>query len=157
MSSGVLAPIVIDNLWISDIQFCVLGEPAENMRLNVQEEHRMEDVVKDESGSYHLEGSLRVTADLVDEASPEKPLVHSHAEVRVWMSVPAAIDESGEDPRRYLAANAISITYSHARSSIMVLAGMTPIRSFILPAVLPYSVLDEGANGGSSPSDTEQG
>lgn len=72
MSSGVLAPIVIDNLWISDIQFCVLGEPAENMRLNVQEEHRMEDVVKDESGSYHLEGSLRVTADLVDEASPEK-------------------------------------------------------------------------------------
>lgn len=29
----------------------------------------------------------------------------------------------------------------------MVLAGMSPIQSFILPAVLPYSILDEGANG----------
>ncbi len=71
------------------------------------------------------------------------------------MSVPVAIDESGEDPQRYLAANAISIAYSHARSSIMVLAGMSPIQSFILPAVLPYSILDEGANGEPDSSEEE--
>ncbi|MBE5023990.1 hypothetical protein INF26_03880 [Olsenella sp. DSM 107455] len=155
MSSGVLAPIVIDHLWVSDIQFSILGDPAENMRLNVQEQHRIEAATKDESGSYHLEGSLLVTADLVDEASPERPLVHSHAEIRIWVSVPAAIDKIGEDPQRYLAANAISIAYSHARSSIMVLAGMSPIQSFILPAVLPYSILDEGANGEPDSSEEE--
>lgn len=155
MSSGVLAPIVIDHLWVSDIQFSILGDPAENMRLNVQEQHRIEAATKDESGSYHLEGSLLVTADLVDEASPERPLVHSHAEIRIWVSVPAAIDKSGEDPQRYLAANAISIAYSHARSSIMVLAGMTPVPSFVLPPVLPYSVLDEGSIEGANPADVE--
>ena len=71
------------------------------------------------------------------------------------MSAPAEIDESWENPQRYLAANSISIAYSHARSSIMVLAGMTPIQSFILPAVLPYSILDEGVNGDPDSSGTE--
>ncbi len=152
MSNGVLAPIVIDHLWVSDIQFTILGDPAENMRLNIQEQHHMEDIVRNESGGYYLEGSLRVTADLVDEVSPDKPLVHSHAEVRITVSVPADIDKSGENPQRYLAANAISIAYSHARSSISVLAGMTPIQAFILPPVLPYSILDEGVNGNSDSS-----
>ena len=37
----------------------------------------------------------------------------------------------------------------------MVLAGMSPIQSFILPAVLPYSILDEGANGEPDSSEDE--
>lgn len=43
---------------------------------------------------------------------------------------------------RYLATNAVSMLYATGRTYIEMLASMTPIQRFTLPAIDPYKVVD---------------
>lgn len=147
MSNDILAPIRINNLFLTDIQFQLANSPAEHMSLRVEENHNIEAFSRDaKTDLYSLTLVFRLDANLIDEDNPEDVLVHSHAQIIIDVSVPSDIDQSGQNPKIYLESNAISMAYAHARSSIMMLAGLSPMQSFVLPPILPYAVIaDEDA------------
>ena len=146
--SNILAPLRIIDLCATDLQFTIIGSPVDDMRLNIQEQHRTSDLETSKSGDcYTLDLDLDLDADLLNPEDRDHPLLHSHATINIKVSVSKEIDNSGEDPRRYLEANAVSIAYSHARSSLMMLAGLTPVQTFVLPAILPYNAIENKASG----------
>lgn len=144
MSDSILAPVQILDMFLTDIQFHIEQSPASSMIMHVQEQHDVSEVQKTEDDSaYWLTMEVTVDAALSNQDDADDVRARATACVHVSVAVPAEIDRSGTDRDAYLEANALSIAYSHARSCIMALAGMSPMRSFILPAVLPYNMLDD--------------
>lgn len=144
MNDSILAPIQILDMFVTDIMFHIEQSPADSMTMHVREDHRYSVPQKTEDGlAYMLNMDMDVSATLSDTNDPDDIRAQAGASVHISVAVPSDIDKSGIDCDSYLKANALSMAYGHARSCIMTLAGMSPMTSFILPPVLPYSMLDE--------------
>ena len=142
MMVDIIAPIQIDELYLVNSEFRIASSPAPNMVLQLNEEHQYDNYQTNETEmTYELSMTMSVNADLVNEEERDDVRVHAFCQVFIEVSVPKNIDESDADPLEYLKANALSMAYSHARSCIMMNAGLSPISTFVLPAILPYSIL----------------
>lgn len=143
MNESILAPIQILDMFVTDIMFHVEQSPADSMTMHVREDHRYSAPQKTEDGlAYTLSMDMDVDAALSDTDDPDDIRARGGVSVHISVAVPSDIDESDIDRDSYLRANALSMAYGHARSCIMTLAGMSPMTTFILPPVLPYSMLD---------------
>ncbi len=141
MSTSYLAPLQLKGLTLSQCDYKIEDTPAEQMSLSMDTDATMEQMVETE-GSFELAAELGVTADLVDAHDPKTTCLHSYARVRVDVAIPKSLVPDASVAQNYLCLNATSIGYSHIRSCLMMIMGLSPAAGIMLPAVLPQPLAD---------------
>lgn len=143
MSNEAIAPVRIRDMDLIDVSFNLAQAPADSMTLKMRLDYDSSGVemLPHEAG-YQVTLQLSVNAAYVNVADQDDVRAEAHVRVLTTVYVTKDIDNSGEDPKRYLEGNALSMSYAHARSCLMMIAGMTPMQSFVLPPILPYALLD---------------
>ena len=140
MSRSIFAPVFIDHMWLSSISFDLEREPAESMMVKVDVDFEAGPLKRDEDGLWHEEMIVSVTGCLVSDRDESDVRLSASARIETAVGVNAG-SKSEKDVKRYLTMNALSMSYSHARSCIMTVSGLSPMRDFILPPVLPDEVM----------------
>ena len=141
MSNGtIFAPISIDRMWLTKVDFDIDPQPADKMVVKVDIDLGRGHVERSDDGTLHETIELSVRALLVNEDDEDDVRMSASASMVTEVSTdfPDLSDEEGE---RYLTRNAISMSYSHARSCIMAVSAMSPMRGFMLPPILPDEIL----------------
>lgn len=138
ISDSVIAPIKLRTLTISDVHFRLAEESLDDMKLDLGFDYKTSE--PDNSGSggvYALRANLGLSATLANPEDPTDIRLDSGTNVLVEVAIGCSCFESAEAACDYLATNALSMAYAHARSVLMTVAGMTPINNFILPPIIP--------------------
>ena len=154
--SATLAPISIDRMWLTKVDFDIDPEPADKMVVKVDIDLRSGHVSRSDDGVMHETIELAVRARLVNEDDEEDVRMSASASMVTEVSTdfPNLSDEAGE---RYLIRNAVSISYSHARSCIMAVSAMSPMGGFTLPPILPDEILRSHDDGDAEGGQDEKG
>ena len=142
--SSIFAPVFIDRMWLTDIGFNLGTEPADSMTVKVDISYEASELAKDEDGICRESINLTVRAFLVNEKDDDDVRLSAMARIQTFVgaNLPGISDDEAE---RYLTKNALSMSSAHARSCIMSVTSLSPMRGFILPPVIP----DEVINGAS--------
>ena len=139
-NSTIFAPISIDRMWLTKVDFDIDPQPADKMVVKVDIDLGRGHVRRSDDGVMHETIELAVRALLVNEDDEDDVRMSAKASMVTEVSTdfPNLSDEEGE---RYLTRNAISMSYSHARSCIMAVTAMSPMGGFTLPPILPDEIL----------------
>lgn len=141
ISNAIIAPIQLNALKVIDVHLKLTGEEADNMKLNLGIEYKTSEVDGNESdGVYALRASLALAASLANPENESDIRLDSGASILIDVSIDASYFKAPEEARDYLAKNALSMAYAHARSVLMTIAGMTPAGDFILPPIIPSAI-----------------
>lgn len=138
--STIFAPISIDRMWLTKVDFAIDPEPADKMVVKVDLDLGKGHVNRSDDGVVHETVELAVRALLVNEDDEDDVRMSASASMITEVSTdfPGLSDEDAE---RYLTRNAVSMSYSHARSCIMAVSAMSPMGGFTLPPILPDEIL----------------
>ena len=144
--SSIFAPIFIDRMWLTDIGFNLDVEPADSMTVKVDINYEVSGLTRDEDGVCRESIDLTVRAFLVNEEDDDDIRLSAMARIQTFVGadLPGISDDKAE---RYLAKNALSMSYAHARSCIMSVTALSPMRGFILPPVIPDEIINEASQG----------
>ena len=146
MSDNFIAPIQVADLFVVESNFRIEQAPAANMDLRIDVDYHVVQLAREGgNGSASLE--LRACACLVDKDGDRDEKMHADATVHIAVSSSLPDDVTDEAAREYLLTNAISMAYSHAKSYLMVVTGLSPMGSLTIPAILP----SELAKGDDTP------
>lgn len=140
--TSIFAPVSIDRMWLTHINFDLGQRPADDMVVKVDVNFNKTSVDRDDEGRLSEAISFTVNARLVNAEDDDDVRLSASASMvtEVSTAFPGLSDEDGE---LYLTRNAISMSYSHARSCIMSVSAMSPMGGFVLPPVLPDEILSE--------------
>ena len=138
--TSIFAPVSIDRMWLTHIDFDLDQRPADDMVVKVDVDFNKISVDRDDEGRLSEAISFTVNARLVNAEDDDDVRLSASASMvtEVSTAFPGLSDEDGE---LYLTRNAMS--YSHARSCIMSVSAMSPMGGFVLPPVLPDEILSE--------------
>lgn len=142
MSRGILSPFQIDYLFVTDSRFHIEESPSERMEAGV--EVSMDSMELSREGEQScLESRVSVSANLHDADNPDKALMTAAVVLRIGVHGNIGTGMGDGEARRVLAANAVSLAYSHARSIVNSAAAESPARTFLIPGIDPWAVVDE--------------
>ena len=141
--STYIAPINVDGLHIIDCSMHLEPEPAEEMNVSLDIDIQKGDLHIDENDFARKGLTLTVATGMSTTEDTSDRRFYASVSVLIDVSVATSPDDDRESIDHYLDANAVSIGYSHARSSIMTMTGLSPLGPFIIPAVLPYELLED--------------
>lgn len=141
--STYIAPVNIDSLHIIDCSMHLEPEPAEEMNVSLDIDVQRGDLHVDENDVARKSLTLTVVTGMSTMADASDRRFYASVTVLINVSVATSPDDDRESIDQYLDANATSIGYSHARSSIMTMTGLSPLGPYIIPAVLPYELLKD--------------
>lgn len=143
MTSQILAPIHVDSLYLVDCSMHLEPEPAAEMDLSFDIKFEQSSLDRDENDSARKDLILHVSAGMssVDDSLDSR--FSAEAAIQISVSVDASDVEDDEKIDTYLSRNALSIAYSHARSAIMTMTGLSPMGTFMIPAILPDELLKQ--------------
>lgn len=144
--SAILSPVQISYLYVTDLSFHIEDSPADSMEVGVSVSYTR-DEVKLEGGVASLEMRVAIEAGMHETASPDDVRLATSAVVRIGVTADVPGDENDEAFERFLAANAVSLAYSHARTAISSTSGLSPAGAFLIPGISPYAVVDEVEDG----------
>ncbi len=141
ITNSVIAPIHLNALSVSNVSFSVIDDSADDMELQLEINYETQEPANNGSdGTYALRAKLDLTASLAAHGSPEDAKLKSSITVLAEVSMASSYFQSDEEARNHLATNALSMSYSHARSTLMTIAGMTPAKGFMLPPIIPSAI-----------------
>ena len=137
-----LAPFNIDSIRVSEASFSVEEQPADTMTMDLGIDMGVTEVQMAEVDDlYVMNVDLTVRADLCNSEDKEDKRLRSMVKVVVRLSMARGF--AGDDEAcEWLKRNAVSLAYSHARSYLMALAALSPMRQFILPPVMPEAIIE---------------
>lgn len=138
---SIFAPIFIDRMWLTDIGFNLGMEPADSMTVKVDISYEASELSKGEDGVCRESLDFTVRAFLINEEDSDDVRLSAMARIQTFVGADLpgiSDDEAG----RYLTRNALSMSYAHARSCIMSVTALSPMRGFILPPVIPDEIID---------------
>ncbi len=144
MSKSIFAPLVVKELYVLASDFSIAGAPSDNManKLSIATDDNSDDCELIE-GAITIAQTLSVTTRLVSEEDPEDERMH--AGVTVFIRTECKASSSDEEylvkMREYMRGSGISIAYGHARSTIASMTAMSPLGSFLIPAIDPTALL----------------
>lgn len=141
--STYIAPVNVDDLQVIDCSMHLEPEPAEEMNVSLDIDIQRGDLHIDENDFARKSLTLTVATGMstMEDASDRR--FFAFASVLINVSVAMSPDDDRTSIDQYLDANAVSIGYSHARSTIMTMTGLSPLGPYIIPAVLPYELLKD--------------
>lgn len=142
MSGVVPAPVQVDDLYLVDCSFHVESSPSSNMEMNLGVEFEPFEISDTPDGKF-ASTVLTVRSDLSAGDDPSDQRLNSMVSVYIRVSMDSSIDWPDEKKKKYMEVNALSIGYSHARSCLMTIAGLSPLSSYTIPAILPMELLDD--------------
>lgn len=136
MSGDFIAPIQIVNLFVVDSDFHIEDSPSDNMELKVDVSYQ--DVHLWKKGN-DARASLKmcVIGSLLDRDEGAQEKMRAGVTVSISVSAQMPMNSPDDEARHYLLSNAISMAYSHAKSYLMVVTGLSPMGALTLPAILP--------------------
>lgn len=140
MSDSIIAPVQIQHLWLRDFTFHLAGSPAEHMEFGLDIEMDQEKLVRKDGATDSKEIRLTVNCNLHDRENVIKICASINAVVEACVEMPHNEQLSDGEADKYLTTNAISMAYAHIRSIVLLNSGLSPMREFQLPAILPQSV-----------------
>lgn len=143
-------PIVsVSSMEVVQLSFNLDPTPADSMRVSVDIDYQ--DLSSEESDTDNpsiYEAMLRVTARLINSSEPDdirmNSLVRLHGSFEInEEKVLADADE--------VAASCAQAMYSHARSVLMTVTGLSPLGKFTLPSIDPLELvrITQGKDSGS--------
>lgn len=142
MENAIIAPIQLDDLFLTKSSFQIADSPADNMdqRLGLDFVVKRLDV---DGGEGLVALYLTVQTSLVDRERDDEDKMS--ACVQVFASAHAVLPEgvAEEQAKEYLLSNAISMAYGHAKTCIMTIAGLSPAGPVMTPAILPLDIARE--------------
>lgn len=144
MSNSFFAPVQIASLFLQNTSFEIIGQPADVMNLKVELLLlcNEDDLSIQDDETTHLSMSLRVVANLINDKDDDDVRVASLATVFIDVFVnDSANNQNRKEIFKYLRINGVSIAYAHARTCLMMLAGLTPLSDYVLPPILPNEYL----------------
>ncbi len=145
------APLNLLMLTVPESSFRVAENPADSMRMELDVTPTFSEIEEDdEHDEYALAMSLSVHASLVNTEDEDDVRAEARVRVESVVSVPRQIGDPGRG-LDYLKLNGTSISYGHARSYLMPLASMSPMSSFVLPAIVPSAMLGISDMGEEDP------
>ncbi|WP_321970647.1 hypothetical protein [Paratractidigestivibacter sp.] len=145
ISDAVIAPIKMRALTVSDVHFRLAEESVGDMKLDLGIDYKTSEPDNNGSdGVYALRANLELSATLANPEDETDIRLDSGINVLIEVAIDCPYFESAEGARDYLATNALSMAYSHARSVLMTIAGMTPASNFILPPIIPSAFKAQG-------------
>lgn len=142
MSANVISPLQLRGLTLVECEYNVNNSPAETMNLALKADGNLQGFFERED-EFELSLELNITADLADANDGDDVRLHSSGTVDITVAIDKAGIDGAQSAREYLRLNAVSIAYSHIRSVIMTIAGLSPVGSFVLPPVLPQALVDD--------------
>ena len=146
MSDSIFAPLVVKELYVLASDFSIAGSPSENManKLNIALDDNSDESELAE-GMLSLSQTLSVATHLVREDEPEDERMR--AGVTVYIRTECKASEDSEEyldkMREYMRGSSVSIAYGHARTIIASMTAMSPLGSFIIPAIDPVALLQK--------------
>lgn len=149
MTGQIGAPVFIEGMYITESSFRLSDQPANAMSLNLNVEFERGELRSNEDGSAKTESvTLSVRASLVSQDAPDDERMSVFVCAEGTVGAPAETPlKDDEDVIRYLSTNGASFLYSHIRSYVMTLTGLSPMGAFILPPVLPQAVVERALHG----------
>lgn len=142
MSKDILSPFQIDYMFLTDMRFHIEDSPSEKMEAGVEVSMDSVELRKDGDRS-NLDARVSVSADLHDAGNPDNALMSAAVVMRIGVRGNIGADMGDGEVCRILAANAVSLAYSHARSIVNSAAAESPAGTFIIPGIDPWAVVDE--------------
>ena len=146
MEKVMIAPIQLDDLFLVSSSFQIADSPAKNMDQKIGLDFTVKQL-----DSSRVEGiialNLTVKTSLVDREHDDEEKIQASAEVFVsaHATLPPTITEGQAD--EYLLSNAISMAYGHAKTCIMTVSGLSPVRPVMIPAILPLNIARDYLSG----------
>lgn len=141
ITNSIIAPIALNSLNVSNVKFSVIEDSTDDMELQLEINYETQEPANNGAGgTYALRAKLDLTASLVDHDNPKNAKLESNVTVLAEVSMASSYFRSAEEARNHLATNALSMSYSHARSTLMTIAGMTSAKGFILPPIIPSAI-----------------
>lgn len=149
MTGQIGAPVFIEGMYITESSFRLSDQPASAMSLNLNVEFEKGELRSNEDGSAKTESvTLSVRASLVSQDASDDERMSVFVCAAGTVGAPAETPfKDDEDVVRYLSTNGASFLYSHIRSYVMTLTGLSPMGAFILPSVLPQAVVEHALHG----------
>ena len=141
MSDVVTASVHVDDLFLVDCSFHVETSPTVDMKMNLEVEYKpfhFGDTANGKS-AYTV---LTVRSDLSRMSDPSDHRLDSMVSVYIKVSMKSSTDWSDEK-KKCMEVDSLSIAYSHARSCLMTIGGLSPLCSYMIPAILPEELLDD--------------
>ena len=102
---------------------------------------RPEDIVS-EGGVWTKRVSLTISVVAHDDGAEGAERMRAFVILDGGASISCDAIPEAAQADRYLATNAVSMLYATGRTYLEMLASMTPIQRFTLPAIDPYKVVD---------------
>lgn len=141
ITNSIIAPIELRSLKVMDVHFKLSEKSIENTSLNLGIDYETsEPETNGSDGSYALRAIMKLSAPLINSEDETEIGLDSGASVFAEVAIDSSYFETGAAARDYLAKNALSMSYAHARSVLMAIAGMTPVGEFILPPIIPDAI-----------------
>lgn len=141
--SNYIAPVNVDGLYIIDCSMHLEPEPAEEMNVTLDIDVQRGNLHVDENSIARKNVTLSVKTGMSTMSDASDRRFYASATVLINISVGTSPEDDRESINQYLDANAVSIAYSHARSAIMTITGLSPLGPYVIPAVLPYELLKD--------------
>ena len=136
------APVFIEKLWLAGINFSIERDPADSMHMNLSVSIEKTPMHKDEDGARHEAVDVYVDVFLVNDEDEDDTRLSASAHIYIEVGVDYP-DLADDDAESYLTRNAVSMSYSHARSCLMSVTSLSPMSGLILPPVLPDELIKE--------------
>lgn len=142
------SPIVsVSSMEVVQLSFNLDPTPADSMRVSVDIDYQ--DLPSEASDTDSLsihEALLRVTARLINSAEPDD--VRMDSLVKLHGSFEINEDKASADADE-VAASCAQAMYSHARSVLMTVTGLSPLGKFTLPSIDPLELVRISRGRGS--------
>ncbi|MGR1082668.1 hypothetical protein ACUYFE_01365 [Olegusella massiliensis] len=137
-----IARVNIDSMSVVEANMRVEHQPAESMglRMSVNLDSTSFDNSSDEEYRYSL--VLRVIAELLNNDDDEDVRMSLMACVDTTVST-STDDITEEEAASYLLLNGVSMAYAHARSYLMTLTALSPMRPFVIPPIVPQVFIEQ--------------
>ena len=134
-----IAPIQLDELLLVKSSFQIAGSPASKMAQKLGLDFTVRQL-ESEGGEGLVSLSLAVDTSLVDCENDDEEKLSASVEVLVSAHASLSPDISKEQAEEYLLSNALSMAYSHAKTCIMTVTGLSPAGPVMIPAILPLDI-----------------
>lgn len=131
------AQVVQSTIVVSRERPCDGAEVAAELAVGM----RPEDIVS-EGGVWTKRVSLTISVVAHDDGPEGVERVRAFVILDGGASISRDVIPEMAQADRYLATNAVSMLYATGRTYLEMLASMTPIQRFTLPAIDPYKVVD---------------
>lgn len=136
-----VTPLSVKHMYVINSAFGIHGSPAEHMQaeLSVDVDEDETPVFDADRRCYALSKTVDVAYNLIDVENAEATPLHASVTVLIEAFLP--VEDKDERAEEFMLSSCVSIAYSHARSCIMSMAAMSPVRELVIPTIYPRALV----------------